>query len=423
MTIKIDASGIRGVFRNTIILSAVQALNIMMPFLTLPYVVRAHGLDEFGRLAFSQAYVAFLAVVVDYGFAWSATAKIAKVREDKQKRTELFWVVTTAKCMLLAGCMIVTVVMVVGFDSFKKQATLIWMTVPTLVASIILPQWYLQGVEKIATLLLATLVAKSIALILVVFLVSPGVSIEFTAAILGYSSLMGGVVSIAIFVQSKEMALYLPSWNSVKVELKESWPLFLSNLSIALYSAANLLALGIFSSPTQVGAFSIADKIKVAGQMVVTPFGNALYPRVNLLLDVSRHEGMQLLKRAFYIMGAIGLCVSLGILTSSEIIIGVVAGGNSKAIEVIKPVVIVLSAVPLLVALSNYFGVQVLLTFGRKKTFSRIILTAGLTNMCLLYPASKYYGAVGVGAALLSVELMVSFCMAVMAVKVLKNEK
>ncbi|RYY11278.1 MAG: flippase, partial [Cytophagaceae bacterium] len=64
-------------------LFSVQIANFLLPLLTVPYVVRIIGPDKLGLLNFSQAYVTYFSLLINYGFDMAAVRSIAANREDK----------------------------------------------------------------------------------------------------------------------------------------------------------------------------------------------------------------------------------------------------------------------------------------------------------------------------------------------------
>jgi PST family polysaccharide transporter len=59
-----------------------QGTNYLLPLLTVPYLVRVLGVENYGRVAFAYAFIQYFVVLTDYGFNLSATQKVALLRDD-----------------------------------------------------------------------------------------------------------------------------------------------------------------------------------------------------------------------------------------------------------------------------------------------------------------------------------------------------
>ena len=59
-------------------LSAMQAANSLIPLLTWPFLARVLGADVFGAVILTTAVAMYLNAIVDYGYGYTATQKIAR---------------------------------------------------------------------------------------------------------------------------------------------------------------------------------------------------------------------------------------------------------------------------------------------------------------------------------------------------------
>ena len=66
------------IFSNFFSLSILEVSNYLFPLITLPYVVRTLGSDNYGFLAISTAITNYLLIIVGYGFNIWATKEIAQ---------------------------------------------------------------------------------------------------------------------------------------------------------------------------------------------------------------------------------------------------------------------------------------------------------------------------------------------------------
>ncbi|MCI1524616.1 MAG: oligosaccharide flippase family protein, partial [Lactobacillus crispatus] len=65
------------VVNNGIWMYLLQLFNTVIPLITLPYITRILGTEKYGIFSTSFNIVGYLQVIVEYGFAMSATREIA----------------------------------------------------------------------------------------------------------------------------------------------------------------------------------------------------------------------------------------------------------------------------------------------------------------------------------------------------------
>jgi PST family polysaccharide transporter len=63
---------------------------------------------------------------------------------------------------------------------------------------------------------------------------------------------------------------------------------------------------------------------------------------------------------------------------------------------------------PFVIALSNIYGIQLMLPLGFDKQFFKVVATAAIINLCLIILLVPQYQAVGIAIATLVAEIFVS---------------
>lgn len=174
----------------------------------------------------------------------------------------------------------------------------------------------------------------------------------------------------------------------------------------------------MFAAPLQVGLFAAANKLVYIAQGLIGPLIQATYPRIAQLAVSDKPAAVQLIKKAFRIQGAVGLgmtlalALALPLFTPLSVQLFGADFGLSRAFLALnnsQEVMIWLSPVILLGALSLVYGQQTLLVFGHERYFSRVLVAAGLLNiilMCWWVPGSAH-GGLRAAQSVLTVELFI----------------
>ena len=78
-----------------------QVLNLLLPFITTPYVSRVLKADNIGIYSYTYSIITTFVLVGSLGVATYGQKEIAAVGEDKQKRSQLFWEIACVKTIAI----------------------------------------------------------------------------------------------------------------------------------------------------------------------------------------------------------------------------------------------------------------------------------------------------------------------------------
>ena len=68
------------VLKNGIWLTILQLVNTVIPVITIPYVTRILGTNEYGIFSIALNWILYLQVLVEYGFGLSGSRKVALLK-------------------------------------------------------------------------------------------------------------------------------------------------------------------------------------------------------------------------------------------------------------------------------------------------------------------------------------------------------
>jgi polysaccharide transporter, PST family len=394
--------------KNIAALSVLQLLNYALPLAVIPYLGRILGPAQYGLLVFSQATINYANSVTDYGFNLSATRLIARHRQDRTALSRIFWSTIAAKTLLMAICFLVLAVLVAIVPMFRANASLIAACSFLVVGNVLFPQWFFQGMEEMRAITIAQSAAKLLLIPLVFLLVKHDTQVVRAAAIQSGTAVLAGLIGIPLLMRQAAFGWYRPRIADVTEALREGWHVFASTAAIFVYTSTNTLVLGFLSGDVQVGYFGAADRVIKGSQSVTAPVTQALYPHINSLAVQSRAAAMALIRKSMKWIVLASLLISLVFLFGAAPISHLVFG--HKFDGSIVPLRI-MAMLPLLVGLSNVFGVQTMLTFGLNKEFNRIVTSSAVINLLLTFPLAKFWGASGAGLAILLTEIFVTAAM------------
>lgn len=69
-------------FKNGFWLFVLQVFNTVVPLVTLPYIIRVLGTDNYGIFSISLNWITYFQVIVEYGFGYTGSRKVSINKDD-----------------------------------------------------------------------------------------------------------------------------------------------------------------------------------------------------------------------------------------------------------------------------------------------------------------------------------------------------
>jgi PST family polysaccharide transporter len=399
---------------NIISLFILQGSNYILPLITFPYLVRVLGPEKFGLIAFAQAFIQYFIIITDYGFNLTATKEIAIYRDHSQKISGIFSSVMIIKLFFMIISFMIMSVIIFSFSKFTADCELYFITFLTVIGNVLFPIWFFQGVEKMRYITLINMSTRIIITILIFVCIRQEADYILVALIQSIGSVFAGIVALLVIRKHYNNLFVMPTYNQLIIALKEGWYVFISTAAVSLYTASNMIFLGFLGGNIAVGYFSAADKVIKAVQGLIGPVSQSIYPHISMLVVKSKEEALIFINKCIIRIGTAAFIISLILFLFSDKIILLLLGTKyDESIILLR----IMAFLPFIIALSNIFGIQTMLTFGLNKLFSKILIFAGLLNVLLIIPLIYLVGAVGVAITIVSTELFVTISMSLLLYK------
>lgn len=394
---------------NIAALGLVQLGNYLVPLLTLPYLTRVLGADGFGRVVFVQGVIAFLILFVDFGFSWSTTRHIAANRSDRHEVSRVFFATWVVQWSLVVLAAVLMWLLSIGVSAIAVDANLYAWGFGMVIGHALFPLWLLQGLEQMRSVALIQLGSRVLSLPLLFVLVRRPDDVVMAVGFYSVVALLAGVLSVVSIVRMKLVDWCKPTMYDLVAVFRGGVGLFISRLSISLYTSLIPIAIGSWAGHAQLAYFNLADRLRLVVTSIIVPVLQALFPRMSLLYKSDQTSAKRLAVKVAMVICAVTLGAG-GLLWMLADPVMLVFGGSNFQEAV--PVLRWLAFVPCVVALSNLLGVQVMLPQGMNKPFSMILAMASLLSLLLMYPLIRGRQALGAAQLIFVIEVVVTVSMA-----------
>jgi PST family polysaccharide transporter len=276
------------IIHNFISLSFVQALSILFPLITFPYLLRVLGVEGFGLFTLIQTVLMYADLLVSFGFGLTATQHIARNLSNEERTQNVISAVFIIKGILFAISMIGFFLMAIFIPFLRENIWYILMASLYVMGNIFFPDWYFQGVQKMRSMTVVALLSKIISLLLILILVHSKNDILFAIFALAAGNFIAGLVGFYLLSRTVTLKLKNPGKRFLYSIFRESAVVFTSIMLVPLYSSVNLFILRAFSNPLMVGYYAIAEKIYSALAMLTNIANRTFYPHLSQLYAKSK---------------------------------------------------------------------------------------------------------------------------------------
>jgi len=390
---------------NIFSLSFIQFLNYLFPFITFPYLVRVLGVEKFGLINFSTAFIGYFILITNYGFNISAVRLVSIHRDEKQKLNELISSVYIIKIILFVISVLIFILVSLSIETFRTEFQLYAFTFLSVIGNIFLPVWFYQGIEKTKYVAVVTLLIRTIWVIAIFLFVKESGDYILLALLNSLQSIMIGLILFGLLFRKFGVKFSISSFEIIKEQLKDGGMIFISSCAISLYTISNTFILGLLTSNTIVGYFAAADKIRQAIQNFLFPFTQAMYPHVSKLFNESKLLAKKFVMKSLKYIGGFSFLISFMTFIFAKQLVLILVGENYlQSVNVLR----IISFLPFIIYLSNLFGIQTMLNLKFNKEFTLIISLAALVNIALSFLLIPLWNEVGSAVAVLLTEIVVT---------------
>jgi polysaccharide transporter, PST family len=360
-------------FANFTYLSILEIIGLLLPLISYPYVIRTVGADNYGVVVFCQAIIAYVVIIINFGYNVSATRKISENRTNVFKIREIYSSIVYQKLLIFAICL-VSGLFVLIFLKYDYSVILLGF-IGLCIQEVFFPTWLFQGLERMKFITIITFVAKCSCLILIFLFVHDKKDYACIPVLYSIGGFFTSVLSVIILKKKFDIYFVKVSKYRMKEDFLESLPFFTSRLSAIVMERGNVLVIGTFFSYDMVAIYDLCAKIV---SILKTPFllvAQVIYP------NVAKSKNMLLVKKSIKIVLLFGAFVCLFVyLFAPNIILLLSDTSMLGAVSILKIMVLY---VPI-VGISYLFGASVLVVKGYSREYNLSVVYSVLLYILML---------------------------------------
>ncbi|UCD49606.1 MAG: flippase [Phycisphaerales bacterium] len=343
---------------------------------------------------FAEAVVRYFVMFATLGIPLYGVRQSARCRDDKLA-------LSTLAVELFALNTIMTVVAAAAFSVFmvlsekaRSDPALFWICAFPMLLMPIGLNWLLEGLEEYVYITMRTLAVRICIVVAVFLFVRTQDDFRIYALMAALNTAGASLLNLAIV--RKRISVQSVDWRELHLwrHVKPVLIIFSLGGVVSIYTSLNTVMLGYMTTDTEVGFYSVADRVVKVLVMLVTSMGVVLVPRTSYYVQHKRlGEYRRLATIALRFVSFISFPTAVGLIVVASVLVPLLSG---HAFKPAVPLVQIMGLNVVMIALGNFMGYQVLYPQGREKLLLYSAVCGALCNFalnCLLIPRWHALGA------------------------------
>lgn len=374
---------VRRLLKNFFSLSVLKLVNAVLPFVTLPYLIKVLGLKQYGAIVLALSLIAYFQSITDYGFNLSATREVAKHKKSREQLSFIYSKTLTSKIYLLIFSLIVIVPIISLVPQFKEDLLVYLLMCLMLIGQTLFPEWFFRGVEQMGYIAGLNFVVKMIFTIGVFALIKQPQDYWIYPLLLGLSYILISVYSYYLINKSFNIRFYLIKKNNVFDNLKRNFPLFVNQFVPNLFNNTTNFLVGLLLGKTAIGLFGAIRQIL----QILTVFNGVVSMVVFPYLTINKDK-FDIFRKSYSVLFILLAFMLVFLHTYILELIGI----NDPNASIVFYILLmgVLSIVIYSIYATNY-----LIARGYDRVVMKLSLMTSILGFALAFPLIKFFGILG----------------------------
>ena len=312
-------------FANTSWLFGQRVLKLVISFVVNIYIIRYLGPSEFGLLSYGISFAGLFAAIATLGLD---NVVVRDLVNEPAKKDELLGSTFYLKLFgaILSIFFIVITLFIISEEKFSSIIILIIST-STLFQTVNVVDFYFQAKVEIKYSAIAQfvgLILSSLFKVILVLIKAPLIYFALAFTIEFFLISIGFVIAY----KSKNQKLFNWKYNKLIALnlLKDSWPLILSGLVIAIYMKIDQVMIKNMLSDKEVGYYAAAVRLSEAWYFIPTAICTSLFPSIIIAKKINTLLYMNRLQKLYDILTWLAFAIAIPVTLFSTFIVGLLFG-------------------------------------------------------------------------------------------------
>jgi len=380
---KLQNGDTKTLVENFFSLGALQVINLVLPLVVLPYMIRTVGFDRYGVVVLAASLIAYFSSITDYSFKITATRDVAVFKSSPRKLNLIYSKVLTVKFLLLTASWLIIGAVVLLYPPFYKEKEVFIYTALMLFGYMLFPEWFFQGMEKMKYIAFLNVSIKVFFTVCVFFVIKEPEDYWKYPLLNSIGYIGAGLVGQYLLVNRYKVNFVWLKPGTVIKTFKENFPIFINQFVPNLYNNTGTFLLGVVTSTQLVGIYDAIKKVIDLEIMLINVVSRVVFPYLN-----RNRSGFENYRKWMLVVG--------GVLTLLPIIFcNLIFWYMDIRYENAFWVLSILAFGLFFYLLYDVFGLNYFIINRMDKIVMKNTIIASVIGIVTIYPLVLYFGIIG----------------------------
>lgn len=366
-------------FKNTIYKSMLSMVNIVVPLVIGPYIMRLLDVDLYGLynrvFADFQMFLAF----ASFGVYTLGVREISKIRNDKEKVSKLF--TNLFVISFLSNMLVLIIYLIFSLITSTGLAKVLYLVMSIqIIANVFYVEFVNEALENYKFITIKSIIVKIIYFLAILLAVRNPHDIVIYAVIVSLTNFLNNIIS---FIYAKHRISFDFSKIQIKKYIKPLIAVLVITNADLLYSQLDRVMLGRYVSGVSVTVYYTAYYLISTLSAIPYSIINVSIPRLSYLL---KNEGKEIYEEKLnnsissLIFIIVPMCLGVFVLSKEAIILY----AGKKYLMAIVPLMIA-CLTRIFISLESVMNNLVMYPNNREDRILKVSLTCGISNLIINY--------------------------------------
>ena len=152
-------------------LTVFQAVELLIPLITIPIIISKVGAEKFGLISFAIVFSFLFQIFVDFGFNTISTRDISINKKDFKIVSQIFNETLNSKIILSLICLFFYINIILFFDKFNSDKEIFIFTFISFIFQSLIPFWFFQGLQESKYITISSFIGRFIYLLFIIIFI------------------------------------------------------------------------------------------------------------------------------------------------------------------------------------------------------------------------------------------------------------